>query len=221
MRLATLVGLLFTFGMLVGCETAQPAPTPDIAAMVAATIEAAYPTATPAPTLDIPATVTAAVQAALPTPAPLPDIPATVRAQVQATIAAISTPNQAPTSVPVHFPTAAPTGVPAPSPTSRPVATMAPRLPTPTIKPNPSPTHVTTPTITCSPTIVTRIDGQFEGWDGDTIFQLLNGQIWQQDRYAYTYSYRFSPEVLIFPVIGGCEMQVEGVSSTIRVRRLK
>ena len=41
----------------------------------------------------------------------------------------------------------------------------------------------------CSPAIESRIDGQFEGWDGDTLFQLSNGQIWQQTQYAYTYRY--------------------------------
>jgi hypothetical protein len=45
------------------------------------------------------------------------------------------------------------------------------------------------------------------GLVGKTIFRLLNGQIWQPASYAYTY--HFSPEVLIFPVIGGCKMQVE------------
>jgi len=32
----------------------------------------------------------------------------------------------------------------------------------------------------CSPAIENRISGEIEGWDGDTIFKLDNGQIWQQ-----------------------------------------
>ena len=32
--------------------------------------------------------------------------------------------------------------------------------------------------------IESRIDGEFTGWSGDTIFKLRNGQIWQQSSYA-------------------------------------
>ena len=73
----------------------------------------------------------------------------------------------------------------------------------------------------CSPAIEGQIEGKFEGWDGETIFSLTNGQIWQQAEYAYTYSYRYRPSVTIFFAVGGCKMQVEGVDRAIRVRRLK
>lgn len=69
--------------------------------------------------------------------------------------------------------------------------------------------------------IETRIDGEFEGWEGETIFKLVNGQIWQQSIYAYTYSYAYSPKVMIFKRGGQYEMQVEGVSGKIAVTRLK
>lgn len=69
--------------------------------------------------------------------------------------------------------------------------------------------------------IESRIDGEFDGWDGETIFKLQNGQIWQQSEYAYTYHYAYSPEVLIYPSGGGWKMKVDGVSSEIRVQRLK
>jgi hypothetical protein len=69
--------------------------------------------------------------------------------------------------------------------------------------------------------IESRIDGEFSGWEGETIFKLENGQIWQQASYAYTYSYKYRPKVLIFRTRGGYEMQVEGVSSRIRVTRLR
>ncbi len=66
-----------------------------------------------------------------------------------------------------------------------------------------------------------RIDGEFSGWEGETIFKLENGQIWQQASYAYKYSYKYRPKVLIFRTQRGYEMQVEGVSGRIRVTRLK
>ena len=32
-----------------------------------------------------------------------------------------------------------------------------------------------------------RINGDFEGWTGETIFELDNGQVWKQASYAYNY----------------------------------
>jgi hypothetical protein len=48
-----------------------------------------------------------------------------------------------------------------------------------------------------------QIDGDFEGWEGETIVKLTNGQIWQQTEYHYEYHYAFMPEVLIYPSGGG------------------
>ncbi len=73
----------------------------------------------------------------------------------------------------------------------------------------------------CSGAIETQIDGTFEGWQGETIFKLTNGQIWQQSSYAYTYHYAYRPEVLIYSGGGGCKMKVDGVSDSISVKRLK
>ena len=73
----------------------------------------------------------------------------------------------------------------------------------------------------CSPAIESKIDGDFEGWSGDTIFKLRNGQIWQQASYSYTYSYKYSPDVIIFSSSGGCKMQVEGMSRLIAVKQLR
>jgi hypothetical protein len=69
--------------------------------------------------------------------------------------------------------------------------------------------------------IESRIDGEFEGWEGDTIFRLQNGQVWQQSSYAYRYSYAYSPRVTIYPVSGGYEMKVDGVNDTVRVKRIR
>ena len=69
--------------------------------------------------------------------------------------------------------------------------------------------------------IESQIDGEFSGWEGETIFKLTNGQIWQQAAYAYTYTYKYRPNVLIFRSDGGYQMQVEGIDSRIRVTRLK
>ena len=69
--------------------------------------------------------------------------------------------------------------------------------------------------------IETRIDGEFTGWDGETIFKLMNGQIWQQVSYAYIYYYKYSPNVLIVLVGANYVLHVEGIDQQIQVRRLR
>jgi hypothetical protein len=69
--------------------------------------------------------------------------------------------------------------------------------------------------------IETQINDTFKGWDGETIFRLSNGQIWQQAAYAYTYHYAYRPNVWIYLSGSVYRMRVEGVDSTIPVRRLK
>lgn len=69
--------------------------------------------------------------------------------------------------------------------------------------------------------VETQIAGAFTGWEGETIFKLSNGQIWQQSSYAYRYHYAYMPKVFIFKSNGGYQMQVEGIDQRIRVVRLK
>jgi hypothetical protein len=69
--------------------------------------------------------------------------------------------------------------------------------------------------------IESKIDGEFEGWDGDNIFKLMNGQIWQQSSYDYTYHYAYMPNVLIYPSNGRYKMKVDGVKKAIYVERLR
>lgn len=66
-----------------------------------------------------------------------------------------------------------------------------------------------------------QIEGEFSGWEGETIFELTNGQIWQQSTYAYTYTYKYRPRVSIFRVNGGFELQVEGMDQRIGVVRIR
>ncbi len=73
----------------------------------------------------------------------------------------------------------------------------------------------------CEGVIESQIDGEFNGWEGETIFKLINGQIWQQSSYSYTYHYAYMPEVMIYPSGGSCKLKVEDVEDTIFVHRLK
>ena len=69
--------------------------------------------------------------------------------------------------------------------------------------------------------IETTTDGDFSGWEGETIFKLANGQIWQQVTYAYTYHYAFRPKVMIIKTNGAYKMKVDDVAGTIFVKRIK
>ena len=73
----------------------------------------------------------------------------------------------------------------------------------------------------CSPAIESTISGDFKGWDGETIFKLDNGQIWEQAEYDYMYSYSYRPDVTIYETRAGCRMKVEDEEETILVKRIK
>lgn len=72
-----------------------------------------------------------------------------------------------------------------------------------------------------SKVIESRISAEFTGWDGETIFKLMNGQIWQQASYAYHYHYAYMPYVTIYQVGSRYKMKVDGVSGTIFVKRIR
>ena len=77
------------------------------------------------------------------------------------------------------------------------------------------------PATGCTPAIETTMDGEFNGWEGETIFKLANGQIWQQAEYSYTYSYSYRPDVTIYQTRAGCRLKVEDEDETILVKRIK
>lgn len=76
-------------------------------------------------------------------------------------------------------------------------------------------------TFTVAGVVESRIDGEFTGWAGETIFKLENGQIWQQASYAYTYHYAYNPPVIIYASGGTFKMRVDGVNGEIAVTRLR
>jgi hypothetical protein len=67
--------------------------------------------------------------------------------------------------------------------------------------------------------IKSRIISDFNGWSGNTIFELQNGQIWKQDKYQYKYFYAYRPNVTIIKVGSHNIMSVKGKS--IRVKKIK
>lgn len=70
-----------------------------------------------------------------------------------------------------------------------------------------------------SDVVESQIDGEFNGWEGETVYALTNGQVWQQSTYQYEYTYAYRPDIFIYSAGGGYKMQVEG--TTADVRRIK
>jgi len=68
--------------------------------------------------------------------------------------------------------------------------------------------------------IESRIEGASTGWNGNTIVQLVNGQIWRQSEYYYRYRYRYRPHVRLVRN-GGYRMKIEGIDRAVKVERLK
>jgi len=65
------------------------------------------------------------------------------------------------------------------------------------------------------------IVSDFSGFNQDMQFQFQNGQIWQQAEYKYSYHYAYRPNAIVVNGIGGDELQVDGLSETVRVRRIR
>ena len=76
--------------------------------------------------------------------------------------------------------------------------------------------------VTATPSLIeSSIDGEFKGWEGETIIKLMNGQVWQQTEYHYHYHYAYMPKVLIISTAGGYKAKVEGVNKAVGVTRLR
>ena len=70
--------------------------------------------------------------------------------------------------------------------------------------------------------ITSRILGEFKGWSGYTKFQLENGQIWQQSSEGLLIVRMNNATVIIKKsFFGTYNLNVEGVNSTIKVRRIQ
>jgi len=57
-----------------------------------------------------------------------------------------------------------------------------------------------------------QIDGEFNGWEGETVYKLMDGHIIQQASYHYHYHYAYSPKVIIYKASGGLMIKIDGDS---------
>lgn len=66
------------------------------------------------------------------------------------------------------------------------------------------------------------VRGGFQGWSGDTVFELDNGQVWQQSAAGrYEYSGEDRPVIITRGFLGSFSLQAEGLNRTVRVKRIK
>jgi len=68
--------------------------------------------------------------------------------------------------------------------------------------------------------IESKINGDFNGWNGDTIIELINGQEWKQLSSEYSYSYGYNPSVIIFQSGLGYKIKVEGNDNIVDIERI-
>ena len=72
-----------------------------------------------------------------------------------------------------------------------------------------------------SAVIQSTVDGEFKGFDGNTVVKLSNGNVWRQTEYFYEYHYAYMPKVLIVRRGSAYVMKVEGISKSVGVERLR
>jgi len=63
-----------------------------------------------------------------------------------------------------------------------------------------------------------RINGTFNGWDGNSMYTLTNGQTWQQASWYWYWSWKYRPEVLVY-FDSGWKMKVDDLKA-VSVRRI-
>jgi len=64
--------------------------------------------------------------------------------------------------------------------------------------------------------IESRIEGEFTGWDGESKYELVNGQVWEQATYKYVYKYAYRPEAIIYRSGGSYTMEVKGTKAKVQ-----
>lgn len=72
-----------------------------------------------------------------------------------------------------------------------------------------------------SSTIVSKIDGDFNGFNYGNIYILQNGQIWKQTSYDIKVSYKYSPKVTIYKDGSYYYMMVDGIDKQVKVELIK
>jgi hypothetical protein len=77
--------------------------------------------------------------------------------------------------------------------------------------------------VTDTTTIVSRMIGEFDGWDNETVFKLENGMVWKQAQTDKYYA-----KTLVNPMVtikagmfGAWRLSVEGYNKSVKVERIQ
>lgn len=62
-----------------------------------------------------------------------------------------------------------------------------------------------------------HIVGDFEGWDGETLFEMSDGTFWIQAEYSYIYYYAYNPKAIVFKRGPNYYLKVERVRKILKV----
>jgi hypothetical protein len=69
--------------------------------------------------------------------------------------------------------------------------------------------------------ITSRIIGEFKGWNGETVFELENGQVWQQSSNGLLIVRLTNPRVTIKKARFSYKLSVEGYNASVNVRKIR
>lgn len=67
----------------------------------------------------------------------------------------------------------------------------------------------------------TKLEGEFEGFEGDRVYTLANGDKWQQVKYKYKYKYKYRPKVKLWRDGSFYYLEFDCMQEMIQVRRVQ
>ena len=65
-----------------------------------------------------------------------------------------------------------------------------------------------------------HISDEFEGWDGDTVYELDDGSKWELVSYTYSYSYHYRPRAIVWQDGGSYYLEVQNMTDKREVRQV-
>jgi hypothetical protein len=77
------------------------------------------------------------------------------------------------------------------------------------------------PKLGSSPIVESEIVSDFSGFSSGNVYELANGQLWEQEDYEYSYSYKYRPDVKIYKDGIKYMMKVEDMDEMIEVEELE
>ena len=68
--------------------------------------------------------------------------------------------------------------------------------------------------------INSRIDGEFKGWDGDSIYKLEDGSKWKLASYLYTYNYSTRPNATVWKDGSRYFLTVDSMTERVEITKV-